>query len=109
MRELERSHAVLAIASARACVVRTQGFDEYMNLVIDNAEEVGVKKGTRKPLGASSLAARPRERVTRGAAPTYARARAAPAVLRALAPPGRILLKGDAITLITAAPEAVAV
>ena len=39
-----------------------QGFDEYMNLVLDNAEEVHLKKNTRKPVG-------------------------------------RILLKGDAITL----------
>jgi small nuclear ribonucleoprotein E len=27
------------------------GFDEYMNLVLDQAEEVSVKKKTRKPLG----------------------------------------------------------
>ena len=39
------------------------GFDEYMNVVLDDAEEVDLKKGTRKSLG-------------------------------------RILLKGDAITLI---------
>jgi small nuclear ribonucleoprotein E len=28
-----------------------QGFDEYMNLVLDNAEEVNAKKKTRKALG----------------------------------------------------------
>lgn len=28
-----------------------QGFDEYMNLVLDNAEEVSEKKGSRKALG----------------------------------------------------------
>lgn len=28
-----------------------QGFDEYMNLVLDEAEEVNVKKKTRKVLG----------------------------------------------------------
>lgn len=28
-----------------------QGFDEYMNLVLDEAEEVNVKKNTRKSLG----------------------------------------------------------
>ena len=28
-----------------------QGFDEYMNLVLDEAEEVHLKKQTRKPLG----------------------------------------------------------
>jgi len=38
------------------------GFDEFMNLVLDGAEEVYTKKGTRKPVG-------------------------------------RIMLKGDAITL----------
>jgi small nuclear ribonucleoprotein (snRNP)-like protein len=27
------------------------GFDEYMNLVMDNAEEVDIKKNTRKPVG----------------------------------------------------------
>lgn len=31
------------------CIV--QGFDEYMNLVLDEAEEVSIKKETRKPLG----------------------------------------------------------
>jgi hypothetical protein len=28
-----------------------QGFDEYMNLVLDEAEEVSIKRKTRKPLG----------------------------------------------------------
>ena len=28
-----------------------QGFDEYMNLVLDEAEEVHMKQGTRKNLG----------------------------------------------------------
>ncbi|KAI7837416.1 Small nuclear ribonucleo E [Chlorella sorokiniana] len=45
---------------------RIIGFDEYMNLVLDEAEEVSVKRKTRKPLG-------------------------------------RILLKGDTITLMQAA------
>ncbi|KAI0511172.1 hypothetical protein KFK09_011797 [Dendrobium nobile] len=27
------------------------GFDEYMNLVLDDADEVNIKKNTRKPLG----------------------------------------------------------
>merc|ERR1711970_603938 len=27
------------------------GFDEYMNLVMDGAEEIHMKKGTRKPVG----------------------------------------------------------
>ena len=45
-----------------------QGFDEYMNLVLDDAEEVNVKRRSRKPVG-------------------------------------RILLKGDNITLISVAAE----
>ena len=30
---------------------RIIGFDEYMNLVLDEAEEVSVKRKTRRPLG----------------------------------------------------------
>lgn len=45
---------------------RLIGFDEYMNLVLDEAEEVSVKRKSRKPLG-------------------------------------RVLLKGDNITLMMAA------
>jgi small nuclear ribonucleoprotein E len=30
---------------------RIIGFDEYMNLVLDDAEEISLKKKTRKPLG----------------------------------------------------------
>lgn len=30
---------------------RIIGFDEYMNLVLDDAEELSIKKGTRKALG----------------------------------------------------------
>ena len=30
------------------CII---GFDEYMNLVLDEAEEVSMKRKTRKPLG----------------------------------------------------------
>jgi small nuclear ribonucleoprotein E len=32
-----------------------QGFDEYMNLVLDDAEEVSMKKKTRKLLGKHAL------------------------------------------------------
>lgn len=46
---------------------RIVGLDEYMNLVLDDAEEITVKKNVRRHLG-------------------------------------RVLLKGDSITLITAAP-----
>ena len=31
--------------------VVAQGFDEYMNLVLDDAEELSIKKKTRKALG----------------------------------------------------------
>ncbi|URD81615.1 Small nuclear ribonucleoprotein E, partial [Musa troglodytarum] len=34
---------------------RIIGFDEYMNLVLDEAEELNVKKKTRKPLGRHTL------------------------------------------------------
>jgi small nuclear ribonucleoprotein E len=34
---------------------RIIGFDEYMNLVLDEAEEISLKKKTRKPLGDSSF------------------------------------------------------
>jgi small nuclear ribonucleoprotein E len=30
---------------------RIIGFDEYMNLVLDEADEVSVKRKTRKPIG----------------------------------------------------------
>ncbi|KAH9531067.1 hypothetical protein CY35_19G016900 [Sphagnum magellanicum] len=30
---------------------RIIGFDEYMNLVLDEAEEISLKKKTRQPLG----------------------------------------------------------
>mmetsp|Transcript_19797 Transcript_19797/g.61594 ORF Transcript_19797/g.61594 Transcript_19797/m.61594 type:complete len:80 (+) Transcript_19797:3-242(+) len=47
---------------------RIIGFDEYMNLVLDDAEEIALKKKSRKALG-------------------------------------RILLKGDNITLLMAVPQ----
>ncbi|XP_074563428.1 uncharacterized protein LOC141820046 [Curcuma longa] len=34
---------------------RIIGFDEYMNLVLEDAEEVNVKKNTRKTLGKSLI------------------------------------------------------
>jgi small nuclear ribonucleoprotein (snRNP)-like protein len=36
------------------CGVVAQGFDEYMNLVLDDAEEVSIKRKTRKPVGEPS-------------------------------------------------------
>lgn len=38
-------------ASLPCTSFRAQGFDEYMNLVLDDAEEVNKKKGTRKTVG----------------------------------------------------------
>ncbi|KAH3765993.1 Small nuclear ribonucleoprotein E [Pelomyxa schiedti] len=34
---------------------RIIGFDEYMNLVLDDAEELSLKKGTRRKLGRTLL------------------------------------------------------
>ncbi len=31
-----------------------QGFDEYMNIVLDNADEINLKTKTKKPIGSSS-------------------------------------------------------
>ncbi len=45
---------VFVRACVRACT-RAQGFDEYMNLVLDDAEEVNSKKNTRKKLGRCML------------------------------------------------------
>ena len=42
------SHAVFRLLLLR---LLTQGFDEYMNLVLDDAEELSIKKKTRKALG----------------------------------------------------------
>ena len=40
------------LKSCSVCVyVKMQGFDEYMNLVLDDAEEVHIKKDTRVPVG----------------------------------------------------------
>ncbi|RRT74076.1 hypothetical protein B296_00006617, partial [Ensete ventricosum] len=46
----------LALSHGSKCLSQSfvAGFDEYMNLVLDEAEEVNVKKKTRKPLGWSS-------------------------------------------------------
>ena len=42
------------LTSALASIIPgldVQGFDEYMNLVLDEAEEVSLKRKSRKPLG----------------------------------------------------------
>ena len=44
--DLIRSPSVL-----REVLRHVQGFDEYMNLVLDEAEEVSMKRKTRKALG----------------------------------------------------------
>ena len=41
------------ITSCCVTCVTMQGFDEYMNLVLEDAEEVSMKKGSRKQLGMS--------------------------------------------------------
>lgn len=42
-----------------------QGFDEYMNLVLDDAEELDVKKETRRALGTSYRMTLMRDSMTR--------------------------------------------
>lgn len=44
---------LLLLSRLTVCVM--QGFDEYMNLVLDEAEEVHTKKGHRKQLGAAVI------------------------------------------------------
>ncbi|GKC13597.1 hypothetical protein Tco_1010379 [Tanacetum coccineum] len=39
---------------ASEMLIVSEGFDEYLNLVLDQAEEVSIKKKTRKPLGKSN-------------------------------------------------------
>lgn len=51
----------LTLTPSDLCV---QGFDEYMNLVLDEAEEVLIKKKSRKPLGL--YASRPSARISTG-------------------------------------------
>jgi small nuclear ribonucleoprotein E len=43
--------AALSTPCQVASSLRLQGFDEYMNLVLDDAEEISMKKKTVKPLG----------------------------------------------------------
>ncbi len=47
---------VLRLDSQR---ISAQGFDEYMNVVLDNAEEVDTKKKSTVQLGASNLSPEP--------------------------------------------------
>ena len=70
-----------------------QGFDEYMNLVLDEAEELSLKKKTKKALGAACA----HRNLRTGAALCSRMPSDADTSPRARA--GRILLKGDNITL----------
>ena len=67
-----------------------QGFDEYMNLVLDEAEEVSMKRKARKPIGAQPTASYMQR---------CWRTHTLPLVLKCVLLAGRILLKGDNITL----------
>ena len=60
------------------------GFDEYMNLVLDDAEELSLKQKTRKPLGAPR-----RPRTLRSSPPPTRRRRRAAAAAAAAAAAGR--------------------
>lgn len=42
---------VLSVFDARSLAASAQGFDEYMNLVLDDASEVDMKQKSRKSLG----------------------------------------------------------
>ena len=66
-----------------------QGFDEYMNMVLDEAEEVHMRKNHRKPLG--------------GRPKCCCAGRLGLSRLTEHAAAGRILLKGDNITLMQVA------
>ena len=66
-----------------------QGFDEYMNLVLDEAEEVSMKRKSRKALGAPAT----------WAAPFFWAQLQFCGVNSWSSCAGRILLKGDNITL----------
>ena len=86
-----------------------------MNLVLDDAEELSLKQKTRKPLGAprrprtlrSSPLPPPQHRRRRAAAAAAdTTARATPLSTRAPPLAGRILLKGDNITLMMSATAA---
>ncbi len=79
------------------CCAHAQGFDEYMNLVVDDAEELSLKKKSRKQLGALRVA---RSRRAGGAHLGACLSDVA------CAWPGRIMLKGDNITLMQTAKAA---
>jgi small nuclear ribonucleoprotein (snRNP)-like protein len=76
-----------AVLAADGVESAAQGFDEYMNLVLDQADELNIKTKTRKAIGACP-----------GAMWFSGPVLTAPPVLCICE--GRILLKGDNITLI---------
>lgn len=49
----------------------SQGFDEYMNLVLDDAEEVNKKKGTRKTVGEYFLSVEARQQKNKTKKPLF--------------------------------------
>lgn len=51
MQWLIRSLSVLALCCVASPFLLSQGFDEYMNLVLDDASEVDMKHKSRKALG----------------------------------------------------------
>ncbi len=67
-----------------------KGFDEYMNLVLDEAEEVSVKRKTRKAVGMH---------VVQPSCPRLCCDCLYTTYLKVAVNAGRILLKGDNITL----------
>jgi len=75
-----------------------QGFDEYMNLVLDEAEEVSMKRKTRKPLG-MVLPLLPLAVTSIACFLPTAACPGHPEIQKYSAAAGRILLKGDNITL----------
>ena len=80
-----------------------QGFDEYMNLVLDDAEEVSVKRKTRKSVGEEAVPVSSREGDKTHSSCKKACCTSDLAITRlntdCLYCAGRILLKGDNITL----------
>ncbi|CAN1173398.1 Small nuclear ribonucleoprotein E [Linum perenne] len=72
---------------------RIIGFDEYMNLVLDDAEEVNVKKKSRKSLG-NVLTSHQFYMLLHSSSHTASISSLPISILL-----GRILLKGDNITL----------
>jgi len=74
------------------------GFDEYMNLVLDESEEVNVKSGHRKPCGKIINTCYSTLALVCCVLKIYSKALSKHHIILGFT--GRILLKGDNITLI---------